>query len=439
MWKGKDFTFMKNSMKQGKINEAIVGGIKGLYIGSCLSILDEYPSHVYYQKILETVYVSLTRSIFENLCIHKKKTDEELIQIINDEYVNWLKKTEKFFSKQHLLYKILCLPIVFGMDITKTPHDLGKIAFEANKDVDIDVAILSYLMVNFSTRKIRETNKIDYLIELAVSDLNDFLSEDSKKIDLKSNDLVDLKNRVEDGKASIVEKVFLYPLYTIMYNTKFTRFGYLKDHADDKEICLAYGFLFGIVHGYSSMEIFKFTECSDKVFCEIKSRILFLIEEYKNEFDFSLLINQKLRSGNKNGNNLLFLDLDGVIFTDFFDNRQKIIVLNKLCRSYECSIVLTSSLRKNYDKYKNILIRMGIKAPIIGRTPLDLEPREVQILEYLDKVNDYNKVLILDDMELKGFDRYAVKIDEVKGLTMEDYKKALKLLAVQENELQRDN
>ena len=135
--------------KESIMFDKLIGGIKGLYIGSCLSILDEYPSHVYYQKILETVYVSLTRSIFENLCIHKKKTDEELIQIINDEYVNWLKKTEKFFSKQHLLYKILCLPIVFGMDITKTPHDLGKIAFEANKDVDIDVAILSYLMVNF--------------------------------------------------------------------------------------------------------------------------------------------------------------------------------------------------------------------------------------------------------------------------------------------------
>lgn len=166
--------------------------------------------------------------------------------------------------------------------------------------------------------------------------------------------------------------------------------------------------------------------------------------------------------------NLLFLDIDGVvntlmiwdtpqgidnIFKDgfYFDlchsgdervsNKQAVLWLSKLCLDYDLSIVITSSwlIGSSYTDIAEALYNTGLSRNIqviggIGkRQPYS---RGCQIEDWFNEVNldpdKINMVILDDDTDMVGFtkdfSKYLVKCDTFVGFTHNEYVKASELL-----------
>ncbi len=132
--------------------------------------------------------------------------------------------------------------------------------------------------------------------------------------------------------------------------------------------------------------------------------------------------------------NILFLDIDGVLTSDTTPISDKLLyafspkcvqVLNAILQKYKLKIVLTSSWRTVFDaeKQNQVFKENGVIQMPYGQTSnLGYNNRSEEIKAYLKKRKVEN-FLILDDMEIKGFNAHFVRTNPSTGLTEEDLKK----------------
>lgn len=137
----------------------------------------------------------------------------------------------------------------------------------------------------------------------------------------------------------------------------------------------------------------------------------------------------------KDLDNILFLDIDGVInldpnnYTGPFKAEEQINNINELCLKYNLKIVVDSSWRHHSD-YKDILYNSGLdySIPILDKTEmLDIE-REEEILKYLETNLYVDKFIIIDDHDFELLSKYHVKTDSNLGFTRDKYEEAVKLI-----------
>ena len=134
-------------------------------------------------------------------------------------------------------------------------------------------------------------------------------------------------------------------------------------------------------------------------------------------------------------NNIAFLDFDGVInldknnYTGPFSDKECIDNLNKLCLENNFKIVVISSWRK-YSNYKEILYNSGLNKniEILGATDILEKDREAEIIDYLDKHDNTNMFIILDDGEFNELSKFQVKTDFKTGFDDKKYNEALDLI-----------
>ena len=138
---------------------------------------------------------------------------------------------------------------------------------------------------------------------------------------------------------------------------------------------------------------------------------------------------------------LLFLDIDGVMTADEGTiNNEKLYsfssscveVLNKILSTNNVRIILTSSWRTVFDVEKQCRIfkENGVVQLPMGQTKdLGYKHRNLEIKSYLEnrKVESF---VILDDMQIEGFDDHFVLIDPRKGLSEEYVERVNEILDI---------
>lgn len=154
---------------------------------------------------------------------------------------------------------------------------------------------------------------------------------------------------------------------------------------------------------------------------------------------------------------LIFLDYDGVVNNlifhkidgepDFYfkpleetaeldrqvNDFQAVAWLNKICREFDCKIVVTSTWRGR-DDYKECLYRAGFKGEIIDRTPRLGGERGGEIYVWLNRkenqdiVKDIDDFIILDDDSDMGnlLMSHLIQTDTYRGLGYHEYEKICK-------------
>lgn len=148
---------------------------------------------------------------------------------------------------------------------------------------------------------------------------------------------------------------------------------------------------------------------------------------------------------------IIFLDCDGVLnSTDFFNSLEwgrlsrssddmldakAIDCLNEITRQSGASIVISSDWRIGYQNnragLRGDMAAHGIKAPIVGMTPVDTRARWKQIREYLTTVKDIFSFVILDDTDLGEPNMYSdrlIQTEYAHGLLPEHIPLAVKIL-----------
>ncbi len=136
---------------------------------------------------------------------------------------------------------------------------------------------------------------------------------------------------------------------------------------------------------------------------------------------------------------LLFLDIDGVLTTDEKLIEKNLIYsfspicvknLNTILRTHNVKIILTSSWRTVFDaeKQNQIFQENGVIQMPYGQTPdFGYTNRSEEINAYLNK-REIENFVILDDMEIEGFDAHFVRTNPSMGLTEDDLKKVNDIL-----------
>ncbi len=131
---------------------------------------------------------------------------------------------------------------------------------------------------------------------------------------------------------------------------------------------------------------------------------------------------------------LLFLDIDGVLTSDKTPANNRLLYpfspacvknLNAILQKHKLKIILTSSWRTVFDveKQNRIFKENGVIQMPYGQTPdLGYNNRAKEIKAYLKNRNTENFV-ILDDMEIEGFNAHFVRTNPSTGLTEDDLKK----------------
>ena len=138
---------------------------------------------------------------------------------------------------------------------------------------------------------------------------------------------------------------------------------------------------------------------------------------------------------------LLFLDIDGVMTTDEgMINNEKLYsfssscveVLNKILSSNNVRIILTSSWRTVFDVEKQCRIFKEndvVQLPMGQIKDLGYKHRNLEIKSYLEnrKVEGF---VILDDMQIDGFDDNFILIDPRNGLSEEHIERVNEMLNI---------
>lgn len=143
-------------------------------------------------------------------------------------------------------------------------------------------------------------------------------------------------------------------------------------------------------------------------------------------------------------NNLVFHDIDGepTFYTKEGDEGkrdkavndfQAVAWLNKICREFNCKIVVTSTWRGRED-YKECLYNAGFKGEIIGKTPYLGCERGGEIYVWLNRkankkiVDQIDDFIILDDDADMGtlLMPYLIQTNTYRGLGYEEYEKICK-------------
>jgi len=140
---------------------------------------------------------------------------------------------------------------------------------------------------------------------------------------------------------------------------------------------------------------------------------------------------------------VIFLDIDGVMTSNLLNEeinkstsiypfaKECVNVLNEILRSNKSRIVLTSSWRTVFsaEKQCEIFIENGvIQIPYSQTRDLGYENRSDEIRNYLAKNGNISNFLILDDMEINGFDENFIRVDYNTGLTNKHIEKASQIL-----------
>jgi len=140
---------------------------------------------------------------------------------------------------------------------------------------------------------------------------------------------------------------------------------------------------------------------------------------------------------------VVFLDIDGVMTSNSLNeeinkstsvytfSKGCVNALNKILESHRSKIVLTSSWRTVFDVEKQceIFSENGVvQMPYSQTIDLGYENRSEEIRQYISKQKNISNFLILDDMEIIGFDDNFIRVDFNTGLTMEHIGKAIKIL-----------
>jgi hypothetical protein len=141
---------------------------------------------------------------------------------------------------------------------------------------------------------------------------------------------------------------------------------------------------------------------------------------------------------------VLFLDIDGVMTSNALNeeintnksaypfSRECVKALNELLKAHSLRIVLTSSWRTifNVERQCEVFRDNGVtQTPYDQTVDLGYENRSDEIREYLDRKKKVRGFVILDDMEIEGFDENYVRIDMNTGLTLEHLKEVDRILS----------
>ena len=134
-------------------------------------------------------------------------------------------------------------------------------------------------------------------------------------------------------------------------------------------------------------------------------------------------------------NNILFLDFDGVLNLDINNYSGNLYAkipmknLNKFCLENEFKIVVISSWRKSLN-YKEILYESGLdtRIEILGATDVLEKDRESEVIDYLEKHQNINKFIILDDGDFFELKKYQVQTVFEKGFDNKKYLEACELI-----------
>lgn len=134
-------------------------------------------------------------------------------------------------------------------------------------------------------------------------------------------------------------------------------------------------------------------------------------------------------------NNIVFLDFDGVLnlditnYTGNFRAKEPMTNLNKFCLENEFKIVVISSWRKSLN-YKELLYESGLneKIEILGATDILERDRESEVIDYLEKHQNTNKFIILDDGDFFELKKYQVQTVFEKGFDNKKYQEAIELI-----------
>ena len=133
--------------------------------------------------------------------------------------------------------------------------------------------------------------------------------------------------------------------------------------------------------------------------------------------------------------NIVFLDFDGVLnlniydFTENIKAKEPIINLNKFCLENEFKIVVISSWRKSID-CKALLYKSGLdeRIEVIGATDILGREREAEVIDYLEKHQNINKFIIIDDGEFDKLKKYQIQTKYENGFDKEKYQEACELI-----------
>lgn len=134
-------------------------------------------------------------------------------------------------------------------------------------------------------------------------------------------------------------------------------------------------------------------------------------------------------------NNIVFLDFDGVLnldinnYTGNFKAKEPIENLNKFCLENEFKIVVISSWRKSLN-YMEILYESGLdrRIEILGATETLEKDRETEVIDYLEKHQNINKFIILDDGNFYELKKYQIQTVFEKGFDNKKYQEAIELI-----------
>lgn len=142
-------------------------------------------------------------------------------------------------------------------------------------------------------------------------------------------------------------------------------------------------------------------------------------------------------------NNLVFHEIDGE--PDFYckspeknssldkqvNDFQAVAWLNKICREFNCKIVVSSTWRARND-YKECLYNAGFKGEIIGKTPKlkgCFPKRGLEIQNWLDNHKEYEVddfIILDDDSDMEHLMEHLIQTNTYKGLGYEEYEKICK-------------
>ena len=134
-------------------------------------------------------------------------------------------------------------------------------------------------------------------------------------------------------------------------------------------------------------------------------------------------------------NNIVFLDFDGVLnldinnYTGNFKAKEPIENLNKFCLENEFKIVVISSWIKSLN-YMEILYESGLdrRIEILGATETLEKDRETEVIDYLEKHQNINKFIILDDGNFYELKKYQIQTIFEKGFDNKKYQEAIELI-----------
>ena len=147
-------------------------------------------------------------------------------------------------------------------------------------------------------------------------------------------------------------------------------------------------------------------------------------------------------------NRILFLDIDGILNTGISKKtfaKEFVDRINRITDTTGANIVISSNWRRYFklNTLKALLRRNGIKAPIIGYTPIFKNTNTYEVLmghkrgteiqAWLDAQDVKPKsIVILDDIsDMLHLTPYLVLTDTYKGITDDDADLAIEILKTQ--------